>query len=121
MRLRIPKFGVDAPIVEVGLLDGGEMAAPKNGNEVVWYGGSPIPGNPGNALLAGHLDWSGRGAVFWRLRELRSGDRVVVDAPNGGQLEFTVTDSILYPAKDAPMDEIAASGPAPVITMITCE
>lgn len=117
----IPKIGVNAPIVVVGVLENGEMDAPKGPDEIAWYGDGVIPGQPGNALFGGHLDWGTRGAVFWRLRELRPGDRIEVVASDGNVLTFAVTSTNLYRADDAPADEIFASSDEPTITVVTCE
>ena len=117
----IPKLGVHAPIVVVGVLANGEMGVPNGPDEVAWYGDGTVPGLPGNALLGGHLDWGTRGAIFWRLRDLRQDDRIQIEGGDGNISTFAVTRSNVYAVDGAPVDDIFADRPEPTITLITCE
>ena len=62
LELRIPSLKVNAPVLGVGLTSGNQMDAPKGpiGDPVwhtaFWYRGSGIPGEPGTATLAGHVN-----------------------------------------------------------------
>src|SRR5688572_14918504 len=76
-RLMIPTIGVDAALVPAGLEPDGRMAAPEGPFEVVWYDFTPKPGDAGNAVLAGHVNWrDGSRAVFEGLHALRPHDRI---------------------------------------------
>jgi sortase A len=74
--IKIPRIGVDAAVVEgVGVPD--LMKGPGH------YPGSPMPGQPGNAAIAGHR--TTYGAPFYRLNELQPGDQIFVstkDSPH---------------------------------------
>lgn len=72
--LRIPKIGVDKAIVEgVGVPD--LKKGPGH------YPGTPLPGQPGNAAIAGHR--TTYGAPFFRLNELGPGDTILVTTRQG--------------------------------------
>jgi sortase (surface protein transpeptidase) len=121
--LEIPKIGVSAPIVGVGTRPNGEMEGPNSPTDVGWFLGGPLPGDPGNAVLTGHLDWHGpppRPAVFWRLKELAPGDEIQVRTSRG-PLRFTVESSDLYERASAPVDRILGFAMGKVITIVTCE
>ncbi|MFH1485717.1 MAG: class F sortase [Chloroflexota bacterium] len=120
LRLSIGKIGVDAPIVPTGLDTNGEMEAPDNPSEVGWYQASSVPGEVGNAILSGHLDWKTETAVFWRLRELRPGDSIEVYTAEGIYQSFTVIWVQLYPNDAVPLTEILARSLRPTLTIITC-
>src|SRR5690606_24883458 len=65
-RVSIASLGIRADIVEVGRADDGSIAPPVEDpvNTVGWYGLGPTPGEPGTAVLVGHVDTADRAAVF---------------------------------------------------------
>jgi sortase (surface protein transpeptidase) len=89
-RLRIPAIGVTAPVRPLGLAADGTMQPPAGNDLAGWYRGSPAPGALGPAVIAGHVDSRHGPAVFFRLRELRPGDRVLVDRVDGTTAVFRV-------------------------------
>src|SRR3972149_11086899 len=68
-RLVIPRIGVDAPVVTMGVDGNGVMQSPKGPEEVGWYDFTAQPGFGGNAVFGGHGDFHDYGpAGFWGLR-----------------------------------------------------
>lgn len=119
-RMIVPALGIDAPIVPVGLEPSGIMASPPDGHLIGWYEPGPRPGEPSNAVLDGHADWSGQPAVFWRLKELKAGDEIVVRSGLDLRFRYVVTDVKQYRAEEAPLDEVFGATPEPTLTLITC-
>jgi len=121
-RILAPAIGLDAPVISVGLTADGAMGTPRTAGEVGWYG--PRPGEEGNALLAGHVDWVVSGRVqlgsFYRLSRLEPGDVVTILTTDGSQVRFRVIWKRLYEAATAPVDEITGPTGQPSITLITC-
>jgi sortase A len=73
-RLSIPDIGVDERVVEgVGVPD--LRKGPGH------YGGTPLPGMPGNVAIAGHR--TTYGAPFNRINELEPGDEIKVETVQG--------------------------------------
>lgn len=119
-RLVIPSIGVDALIERVGLDEQGAVGAPSRLDGVGWYGRGALPGQPGNAVLDGHLGLPWAPAVFGRLGQLRPGDTFDIVWPDGHQLHFRVTSSVRVSADaPAPPGLFARSGPSRV-SLITC-
>lgn len=121
-RLRISSIGVDAPVIELGIMPDGSMDAPRTPEAVGWYNFSPTPGNPGNTVFSGHRDWrTGVTAVFWRLGDLVPGEPVSVELADGRRVDYAVVLSVVM-APDA-MDVLDVVGPTSeeTITLITCE
>jgi len=119
--LRIPRIGVNAPVEAVGLDPTGAMATPSTPFRVGWYAAGPLPGQPGNAVIDGHLDSARYGAaVFWNLSKLVPGDTVEVEMPGKRWLTFVVTRVAVYPYNNAPLDEIFGDAPEPRLNLITC-
>lgn len=118
-RLVIPTINVDASIDPVGIDWRGEMGS-TGPDRVGWLTLTARPGAMGAAVLAGHLDWGTRAAVFWRLRELRPGASIFVDEASGDRHQFVVREVAVYPWQNAPMSRIYGSGTAPTLRLVTC-
>ena len=120
-RLRIRAIGVDAPMQVLNLDPNGQMQAPADGDSVGWYSFSAEPGAAGNVVVAGHVDWVNRTAVFWNLRRLKAGDEITV-ATTYGDRRYIVTHAYTIPSETPDVTSIVGtrSGPS-TLTMITCE
>src|SRR6187551_1103237 len=79
-RLAIPRIGVDTPLETLGLDDRGEITPPRDYAKAGWYGRGVVPGQPGPAVIAGHVDSTTGPAVFFYLSELKAGDTIQVYA-----------------------------------------
>jgi LPXTG-site transpeptidase (sortase) family protein len=118
-RLLIPRIGVNATIEARGLDANRNMQVPKDFHDVAWYDLGPTPGEPGNALMNGHVNWWTGSAVFTRLSELRPGDKVVVVRRDGTRLSFKVTARRIVLA-NARIASLFAPSPVATLTLITC-
>ncbi|HTQ92835.1 MAG TPA: class F sortase [Streptosporangiaceae bacterium] len=118
--LIIPLIGVKTHLVTLGLAQGGAMQVPSSTTVAGWYTGSPRPGSVGSAIIVGHIDSeSGRG-VFYRLRELRSGDDVFVKRADGTTAEFRVTAIQTYLKDRFPTGQVYGPTPDAELRLITC-
>ena len=120
VRVRIPALGVTSAIMHLGLERDGSMEVPPGAHPVGWYDRSPAPGRPGPAVLAGHVDWEGEPGAFYGLRELRSGDTVVVDRADGTVATFRVDRVEEHPKDDFPSDEVYGDIDHAGLRLITC-
>ncbi len=118
-RLLIPRIGVDAPIEARGLDGNRNLATPADVRDVAWFDQGPAPGQPGNALLNGHVTWTSGGAVFARLAELRAGDQVIVGRADGTRASFRVN-GIRTLAASAREGSLFAASDVSTLTLITC-
>jgi sortase (surface protein transpeptidase) len=124
VRVRIPSIGVDAPVELVGLTSDRAMDVPKTWANVGWYRDGYRPGEPGNAVLAGHLDTnSGGPAVFWSLDKLQPGDEVIVDYANGDGYTFAVEgqETYEYDAQGPIIDRIFGESLTADLNLVTCD
>ena len=119
VRLQIPTINVDAAVEQVGLDPQGRMAAPVRTDEVGWYQPGAAPGDVGNAVIDGHLDWYTGPAVFQRLGKLKVGDQITVLREDGTKAKFTVDSTSVMPY-DASTDALFIKTGAPSLTLITC-
>jgi len=118
-RLEISKIGVNARVEARGLDAGRNMLTPKDFHDVAWYNLGPLPGQPGNALMNGHVDWWTGSAVFTRLSQLRPGDIITVVRGDGIRLSFKVTGRRVVTA-DARVASLFAPSRVASLTLITC-
>ena len=118
-QLVIPEIGVDAPVNTFGLDANFVPQVPLNGREVAWYNWSAEPGTGSNAVLAGHVTWSGQ-AVFYHLDQLGAGDEILLRSPDGAELLYTVQDNFLVDPNDPDALSVMSPTEDDVITVITC-
>jgi hypothetical protein len=111
----IPRLGVDASVEQVDFL-----GVPRNPANVAWFRTGPAPGEDGDAVIDGHVDWTTGPAVFWRLRELGPGDSIIVTGPGGSKLEFKVDHVDVVNAYSTPPGWLYAKEGPPQLSLITC-
>ncbi|MCC6626912.1 MAG: class F sortase [Chloroflexi bacterium] len=119
--LAIPALGLTSTIEAVGVDAAGNMDVPSGPSTVAWYAYGARPGDLGNAVVAGHVDYRNYGpAVFWRLREMQVGDEIWVTDATGPRRRFRVYDVASYRAADAPLERIFGSSGGVYLNLITC-
>jgi sortase (surface protein transpeptidase) len=119
LRVTIPAIGVDAALVPVGLKPDGAMQTPDFGL-AAWYSPGPRPGEPGPSVVLAHVDSAANGPdVFFRLKDLAAGDRVVVHYRTSA-VTFVVTGKEQAAKTALPTEKIWNGATAPVLRLITC-
>lgn len=118
--LDIPAIGVRSALQPLGLTRDGSLQQPSRWDEAGWYAGGVIPGAPGPAVIAGHVDSISGPAVFYLLRELRPGAAVLVSQRDGHVLHFVVDSSVAYPKDAFPTAAVYGPAPVPVLRLVTC-
>jgi len=119
VRLKIPTINVDAAVEQVGVDSQGRVAAPARTDNVGWYKLGTAPGDAGDAVMDGHLDWYDGPAVFWRLGKMKVGDQIMVLREDGTQAKFVVDATSVMPY-DASTDGLFTKSGPPALTLITC-
>ena len=121
--LTIPLIGVQTPLMSLGLTSSGALAVPPLSEASVagWYTGSPRPGAIGSAIIVGHIDTTNGAAVFYRLPDLRHGDKIYVKRADGTLVEFRVTSVQTYLKDHFPTQTVYGPTPDPELRLITCD
>jgi LPXTG-site transpeptidase (sortase) family protein len=120
-QFQIPKLDVDAATEHVGYTDDGRMDEPERWEDVAWFQYGYLPGDKGNAVIAGHLDSDTGPAVFAGLYLMEPGDEVTVIGEDGEELTFMVTKVERVEAEEAPLDDIFGPSDTADLNLITCE
>jgi hypothetical protein len=120
VRLRIPAAGVDTPLERLGRAADGTMGLPSRPAVAGWYAEGPRPGQPGPAVVVGHVDTGSGPGVFFRLAELRRGDPVSVERADGSTARFRVTRLTRVPKSRFPTEAVYAPSLEPSLRLVTC-
>jgi sortase (surface protein transpeptidase) len=91
--LNIPRLGVHARILSLGILNNGELATPGNIYDVGWYNESSSPGQTGAMMVEGYAASGMAEGVFYDLGKLKAGDQVQVVRGDGSIFSYRVVRS----------------------------
>jgi len=118
--LTIPLIGVRTSLINLGTAADGSMQVPASTAVAGWYTGSALPGAIGPAVIVGHVDSVSGPGVFFRLSQLRRGDRVYVTRADGTTAVFRVTSVRAYAKDVLPAKAVYGATPDPEVRLITC-
>ena len=118
--IRIPSIEVEAPIIPLGLEDDGSIEVPEGTEETGWWLGGPEPGEPGPAVILGHVDSREGPAVFFYLRYLEAGDEIHIDREDGTTVTYVVESSERHDKDAFPTDAVYGPTEQPTLRLVTC-
>jgi LPXTG-site transpeptidase (sortase) family protein len=121
-RVRIPAIDlVTPPLEQLGRMpEDKSIALPHDPLRAGWFKDGPRPGQPGPAVIIGHVDMAHAPAVFFRLREMKPGEAVYVDRADGSTERFTVTAVRQVAKSDFPTQDVYAPDLQASLRLITC-
>ena len=109
-RIQIPDLQIDLP-VEPAEIKNGQWQVTSRG--VSYLVSSPPPGQPGNSIFYGH-NWP---RLLGRLKNIRVGQSIILEASSGSQLKFTVARIQIVPPSDT---SVLLPTIEPQLTLYTC-
>jgi sortase (surface protein transpeptidase) len=119
-RIEIPSIKVRAHAIALGKTPDNRLEVPTNWSEVGWWSGGPVPGDRGPAVVVGHVDSKAGPAVFYRLRELRSGAIVKFVRPDRTTARFVVERSASYSKSSFPTAAVYGPTRDRELRLVTC-
>ena len=122
VRLRLPRLHVDAPVLPVSVGPDGLLDVPANPRQLGWWNGSARPGPAsGSVVIDGHVDSAASGlGAFFRLREARPGDEIVLENATGKSINYTVVARRSYAKTSLPAAQVFATAVSPRLVLLTC-
>jgi sortase (surface protein transpeptidase) len=120
VRVEIPSIGVASSLDRLGRAPDGTVEVPSDWEVAGWYAPGPRPGDPGSAVILGHVDSKGGPAVFYRLRQLRRGDQIKIGRADGSAVRFIAQRTQQYPKDRFPTDEVYYPTLTPTLRLVTC-
>jgi hypothetical protein len=123
----IPRAEMRASVVGLGLTPSGALGAPDNPDVVGWLSDGVAPGQAGNLLLDGHVDYTdiqgqvGPG-VAWLVHDVVVGDAIIIRDSQGGVAHiYRVTEALAVAADDPNAVRYLHPSDDPLLTFVTCE
>jgi hypothetical protein len=120
VRVRIPAAHVDTPLQRLGRAADGTLQVPSRWDVAGWYAEGPRPGQPGPAVIVGHVDSTSGPAVFFHLSTLDAGDLIYVDRADRSTAAFRVTSLSRIPSNRFPTDLVYAPTLEVSLRLLTC-
>jgi hypothetical protein len=120
VRLRVPALHVDSRLVDLGLQSDGAVQVPGSTSVAGWYDRGPRPGQPGPAVILGHVDSQRGPGIFFDLYRLRAGTLVEVGRSDGSTAAFRVTKVSRVAKTRFPTDLVYAPTLDPTLRLVTC-
>jgi sortase (surface protein transpeptidase) len=120
VRVAIPKIGVASSLDRLGRAPDRTVQVPSRWEVAGWYARGPRPGDPGSAVILGHVDSKRGPAVFFRLHQLRPGDAVTITRTDGSSVRFVVERTEQYPKDRFPTDDVYDPTLTPALRLVTC-
>lgn len=118
VRIRIPAARVDAPVRAVRQR-GRALQVPAVGT-AGWFEGGPRPGEPGRAIVIGHLDSRRGPGLFARVPSLPPGTLVSILDRRGGLHRYAVVGGAEVRKEAFPARFVYGHADSPVLVLITC-
>jgi sortase (surface protein transpeptidase) len=120
--ITIPAIGAHSTLVGLGLNDDGTVEVPPVSTplQAGWFAGGPRPGEPGPAVILGHVNGGGQAGIFARLHELKAGDEVLIGETDGGTARFVVRQVNQVAKSQFPVDAVFGDTAGPELRLITC-
>ena len=121
IHINIPSVDISAKIGSVGLKSDKTMEVPDSPTLTAWYKHSPTPGEIGPSVIVGHVDYINYGpAVFWRLSQLKPGDKIVIKRADGSKVTFKVTSLKSFDQDSFPTKKVYGNINYAGLRLITC-
>ena len=111
---------MQSSIVDLGQNADGTVEVPSRFHLVGWYKFAVSPGQVGPSVFLGHVDSQSGPGVFYRLGQLRIGDRVVVKRRDGRSVVFAITGVREYSKASFPSIDVYGNTSTPTIRLVTC-
>ncbi|WP_258050114.1 class F sortase [Streptomyces finlayi] len=120
IRIRIPAIGLDQPLTGVRVQQDGRLGVPQDPSQIGWWSDGPRPGDPGAAVVVGHVDSTTGPGAFHGLSTLRPGDKVTLARDDRSSVTFTVQALRQYEKDTLPDSKVYATTGPPALHLITC-
>lgn len=118
-RIAIPGARVDTVVDAVGTGSGGAIRVPSLGR-AGWYQGGPRPGEPGRAVIIGHLDTKRGPGLFARVPSLRTGQDIQITDRRGRVHDYRVVGRAQVRKDRFPTEEVYGGSGRTALVLVTC-
>ena len=119
-RVTLPSLNVTSTLIGLGIAGDGTIQTPVDYQQAGWYDTGVKPGDPGPAVILGHIDSKVGPGIFYRLGTLKPGDIAQVQRADGTTVSFAVDVVREFSKKAFPTDLVYGPTDGPTLRLITC-
>jgi LPXTG-site transpeptidase (sortase) family protein len=119
--VHIPKLGINQPLVGLHIQGDQSLSVPTQFSDIGWWDAGPRPGAAGAVVVAGHVTSRAGPAIFARLKDLSTGDQVMVDRADKTTAVFQVVDKRAYSRASFPDDVVYRTAGKASLHLVTCD
>lgn len=118
----IPKIGVKAMVKPTWQTKDGAIGTPTNIYDTSWYVHSAKPGKPGATFIDGHVSSATSPGVFYKLKDLQSGDEIQIEKGDDTTVTYRVMKKVFYAYDSVDMERALApvNSNKSSLTLMTC-
>jgi sortase (surface protein transpeptidase) len=120
VRISIPAIGVSARVGPLGLNPDGTMEVMKSFTDTGWFAPGPEPGEPGAAVIVGHVASRSGPAVFYRLPQLKVGQLITIRLEDGSTVRYVAKSMMKVSKNHFPTNLVYAKTKQPTLRLVTC-
>jgi len=120
VRLRIPGLHITSRLLRLDRLPDGTVAVPDRADVAGWFEQGPRPGQPGPAVILGHVDSRRGPGIFLDLALAKPGTAVHIDRADRTTVTFRVTGVSRVPKDHFPTALVYAPTLEPTLRLVTC-
>jgi Sortase domain len=115
----VPALGIASALEELHRHPDGTIEVP-SWHAAGWWADGPKPGQPGPAVILGHVDSRHGPDVFYRLGEVQPGQEIVVTRADGTTVHFSVDRVERVPKESFPTEMVFAPTLTAGLRLVTC-
>jgi len=119
--VHIPKLGINQPLVGLHIQADQSLSVPTQFSDIGWWDAGPRPGAAGAVVVAGHVTSRAGPAIFARLKDLSTGDQVMVDRADKTTALFQVVDKRSYSRSTFPDEVVYRTTGKSSLHLVTCD
>jgi hypothetical protein len=121
-KIVIKKISMWVLIDPIGLRRDGRVETPPydKSDRAFWYRNGPAPGQPGAAVILGHVDNKERIAAFFYVSKIRPGNQIEVVRDDRSVAVFTVTSVEQFAKTNFPTERVYGPTEDAELRLVTC-
>lgn len=118
--LAVPALHLAERLIGLRKNRNGTLQVPADPARAGWYSEGPAPGDPGPAVIVGHVDSYRGPAVFAKIKTLHKGDLIRIRRADGTLVTFQVGLVQTYSKRSFPTQLVYGGNGRPSLRLVTC-
>lgn len=120
VKISIPALKISQRLIGLRVNANRQLDVPQDYDDIGWWSTGPVAGDPGAAVIVGHVDSTVGPAVFSGLSSLTKGATVAVVRADGTTAKFKVTKLQSFPKEHFPDKLVYRTSGRPSLHLVTC-